>query len=287
RSSGWLYGYGASGEGENPAWPNHGTTFHTGTEGAADFGFGDGGFVTELEDDSDYEAFYFKKSFAAPSSIYAHDVLRLYLRVDDGAVVHLNAGHAPEHQFVHYVNLPTGAQRAARPLRRVGNATWQAIDIPAAKLIPGSSENVLAVRVHQYERPIRADHSCVGVCGGPAPGGCSCDPGCEAAGTCCADDQVACVNDAVPDALASLPAPVHDPFLFRLLVHVDESGQARLLKEVIQMTRPGRVVRTPQPDGLDRVEVIEPLEYVLLTDPQRIPDFEPVTFVDGRPVGRR
>lgn len=68
------------------------------------------------------------------------------------------------------------------------------------------------------------------------------------------------------DASASLPMNV--------ILHVDESGTTRLLKEVILMFDP-----SGDPDN--------PGTFVLVTDDARIHAFEGVAFQDGQSVGRR
>lgn len=74
-------------------------------------------------------------------------------------------------------------------------------------------------------------------------------------------------------------------FPMRLIVHVDASGQARLLKQVIQMWQNG----TTRPDPDDPEVQIEdtPGRYVLLTDETLIPEFSGAALRDGEPVGKR
>ncbi len=89
------------------------------------------------------------------------------------------------------------------------------------------------------------------------------------------------------DQVSSLPAatvgstgpPPLEPttsstFDLRLLVHVDDGGQARLLRDVIQMWEDGATAGDPG-------------RFVLLTDPSRIGDFEGSSVADGEQVGRR
>lgn len=71
----------------------------------------------------------------------------------------------------------------------------------------------------------------------------------------------------------SVPLPVARPFSHRILVHVDAFGQARLLKEVIQMRR-GEGSANPG-------------EPVLLTNDLAIPFFAPIALRDSEFVGRR
>lgn len=77
--------------------------------------------------------------------------------------------------------------------------------------------------------------------------------------------------------------PTRSSFDLRLLVHVDASGQARLLKEVIQMWQNG----TTTNDSHGRAVTDRPGRYVLLTDDSRIPQYQGASLRDGVPVGRR
>jgi len=74
-------------------------------------------------------------------------------------------------------------------------------------------------------------------------------------------------------------------FALRLLVHVDSSGQARLLKEVIQMWQEGTTEPDPDNPGFEREAT--PGRYVLLTDDTLIPDFSGASVRDGQDVGVR
>jgi hypothetical protein len=77
--------------------------------------------------------------------------------------------------------------------------------------------------------------------------------------------------------------PTRSSFDLRLLVHVDAGGQARLLKEVIQMWQNG----TTTNDNLGRAVTDRPGRYVLLTDDSLIPQYRGASLRDGVPVGRR
>lgn len=81
------------------------------------------------------------------------------------------------------------------------------------------------------------------------------------------------------------PTPVRDPFRQRVIIHVDSAGQARLLKDVIQMWEDG----TTAPSGIDPdlKEVEEPGRYVLLTDKDLIALYTGAVNRGGRPVGLR
>jgi hypothetical protein len=71
----------------------------------------------------------------------------------------------------------------------------------------------------------------------------------------------------------------------RLLIHVDSTGQARLLKQVIQMWQNGTTV--PDPDDPDVLLEATPGRFVLLTDDALIPTFSGAALRDGVPVGKR
>lgn len=74
-------------------------------------------------------------------------------------------------------------------------------------------------------------------------------------------------------------------FTQRFLVHVNAQGQARLLKDVIQMWEEG----TMRPSSIDPSyqEVDQPGRYVLLTNKQLISLYSGVAGRDGVPVGLR
>jgi len=82
-----------------------------------------------------------------------------------------------------------------------------------------------------------------------------------------------------------LPTPTASEFQFRLVVHVDAAGTARLLQQVVQMWRPGTYAPDPDDPSLEVVD--QPGEYVLITDEALLASFEGATLRDGVPVGRR
>jgi hypothetical protein len=91
------------------------------------------------------------------------------------------------------------------------------------------------------------------------------------------------VNEPANGAAPNAPVPTVSEFQFRLLIHVDSSGQARLLQKVIQMWKDGTFATDT--NGLQIVD--EPGRFVLVTDDQFIPNFTGATLRDGEPVGRR
>lgn len=81
----------------------------------------------------------------------------------------------------------------------------------------------------------------------------------------------------------STPTPTRSEMNLRLILHVDGTGQTRLLKEVIQMWRDGTF--TNDANGNQVLE--KPGSYVLLTDDTKISQFQGATVRDGVTVGRR
>jgi hypothetical protein len=91
----------------------------------------------------------------------------------------------------------------------------------------------------------------------------------------------------VNEANSSQPmkvTPTRSAFDLRLLVHVDTNGQARLLKDVIQMWQNGTTTNDPV---TGHAVTDKPGRYVLLTDDSLIPQYQGASLRDGVPVGRR
>jgi hypothetical protein len=94
-------------------------------------------------------------------------------------------------------------------------------------------------------------------------------------------NQPASANPAMPTNTAS-------PFQFRLIIHVDSSGQARLMQRILQMWQPGTY--KPDPNNPANQIVDQPGQFVLVTDENLIPTIPGLTGAalrDGQPVGRR
>ena len=81
------------------------------------------------------------------------------------------------------------------------------------------------------------------------------------------------------------PMPTASPFQLRVLIHVDNAGQARLLQKVLQMWKNGTT--RPDPDNPAVQITDQPGRYVLVTDDALIPNFSGATLRDGRAVARR
>jgi hypothetical protein len=85
------------------------------------------------------------------------------------------------------------------------------------------------------------------------------------------------------------PTTVAAPATFRVIVHVDSSGQARLLQQVLQMWKPGAWIPNPD-DSTSATFILDPNNSgrtVLLTDDSLIPQFGGVALRDTKLVGRR
>ena len=93
------------------------------------------------------------------------------------------------------------------------------------------------------------------------------------------------VNQPAHPTQPSVPVKTATAFQFRLIVHVDASGQPRLLQKVLQMWKEGTTI--PDPGDPQREIVDVPGRYVLLTDEALINSFTGATLRDGDPVGRR
>jgi hypothetical protein len=91
------------------------------------------------------------------------------------------------------------------------------------------------------------------------------------------------VNQPANPGAATAPVPTASEFQFRILVHVDNSGQARLLQKVTQMWKDGTL--STDSNGLQVVS--EPGRYVLVSDDRHLPRFSGATLRDGEAVGRR
>jgi hypothetical protein len=83
----------------------------------------------------------------------------------------------------------------------------------------------------------------------------------------------------------NVPTATDSQTQFRLLVHVNDQGQPRLLQKVIQMWKNGTV--KPDPADPDKFIVDQPGHYVLLTDESLTPNYTGAALSDGQPVGKR
>jgi len=81
------------------------------------------------------------------------------------------------------------------------------------------------------------------------------------------------------------PEETGKAFPLRVLIHVDSTGTARLLSEVIEMWKEGTMVPDPENPGFLITET--PGRPILLTNEDLIPNFTGVAMRDGIPVGIR
>ncbi|MCL7487163.1 MAG: hypothetical protein M8357_03170 [Desulfobulbaceae bacterium] len=79
--------------------------------------------------------------------------------------------------------------------------------------------------------------------------------------------------------------PTGSEFKFRLIIHVDAGGQARLLNQVIQMWQEG--TWKSDPNDFSKLIVDQPGHFVLLADDALIGSYSGASLRDGQPVGRR
>ena len=91
------------------------------------------------------------------------------------------------------------------------------------------------------------------------------------------------VNQPANVSGPGVPRPTASEFQFRLLVHVDDSGQSRLLQKVVQMWQDGTFALDT--NGVKVVD--QPGRFVLVTDDHLLGAFGGATLRDGEPVGRR
>src|SRR5262245_7320525 len=103
-------------------------------------------------------------------------------------------------------------------------------------------------------------------------------PGDRVVGVWMGTASITKVNEPNSDTNPTTPQPTRSPFTLRLLLHVTDQGEPRLLKEVLQMWQ-----ESTRTNGV----VDKPGRYVLLTDGSRIPNFSGAALRGGRSVGRR
>ena len=94
------------------------------------------------------------------------------------------------------------------------------------------------------------------------------------------------VNGVSESQVGSLePVPTGSTLNFRALIHVDSVGQAKLLKDVIQLYEEGSLA--PDPDNPSLLVEDVPGRYVLITNESLIPNYTGANLRDGTPVGVR
>lgn len=95
------------------------------------------------------------------------------------------------------------------------------------------------------------------------------------------------VSHAAADRQAdrAIPVPAGSEFQFRLIVHVDASGQPRLLQHVTLMHKDG--TRKPDPTDPSKTVVDQPGRQVLIADDDLLTSFTGIALRDGEPVGKR
>jgi hypothetical protein len=87
------------------------------------------------------------------------------------------------------------------------------------------------------------------------------------------------VSEAANPTNVSTPTPAAGEFTFRIIVHVDDTGAAKLLQSV--------AIMQVQPVTDSGGTLITPARYVLITDEELIPQYTGVSMRDGAVAGRR
>jgi hypothetical protein len=93
------------------------------------------------------------------------------------------------------------------------------------------------------------------------------------------------VSEAANPEDSVTPKPASSEFQFRVIVHMDDTGQANLLQRVLVMQLSASFIPDPDNPGLTILD--EPARSVLITDETLIPSFPGVAEIDGRMIARR
>jgi len=94
---------------------------------------------------------------------------------------------------------------------------------------------------------------------------------------------VSSVSEVNNSTNASAPTPTGSDFTLRLLLHVDNNGVTRLLREVIQLWQNGTTTNNPDGQAVTAARG----RYLLVTDERLIPGLGGSVLRDGQMVGRR
>ena len=93
------------------------------------------------------------------------------------------------------------------------------------------------------------------------------------------------VNQPSASSAPAIPQPTASTFQFRILVHLDAQGQARLLQKVMQRWADGTTEGASDVPGAQRV--VTPGRAVLLTDETLAKGYKGASLRDGESTGRR
>ncbi|MCA9410860.1 MAG: hypothetical protein KC944_06600 [Candidatus Omnitrophica bacterium] len=84
------------------------------------------------------------------------------------------------------------------------------------------------------------------------------------------------------------PRPTERDYQFRIIVHVDANGQARLLQQVFLMFTEGTLIDDPNDPSIPPSKIVdEPGQYRLITDEALLDQVSGSILRDGKTVGRR
>ena len=109
------------------------------------------------------------------------------------------------------------------------------------------------------------------------------ETGASMAGLWLGEVEVSAVSES--QRAGVIPEPAPQSFSQRFMIHVDLSGQSRLVKDVIQMWEEGTLAPSAQDPSFN--EVVEGGRYVLLTDPGLINLYSGAINRSGTSVGQR
>lgn len=173
---------------------------------------------------------YFCRNFSKPTeSKYTH--LRLLLLRDDGAVVYINGEEILRSNMPPEPDPIDHDTAPVAPVGAVNEGRYQVVDVDLGDFFDNGGQLINGDNVVAVE----------------------------------VHQHPAELNGSGAPQLTRTPAT----FDLRLMLHVDDSGAVKLLKEVIQMY---------DSDAKD---------YVLLTNHEKVTDYDGVAVRDGEPVGRR
>jgi len=170
---------------------------------------------------------------------------------------------------------------------------WSPLDGPLTFTLPANSEQVLPLAVRRadmtppktgesvYESILLVSDGSGTLYRVPVTAMRSNTPGGLWAGTVVLTAVSEAANPEHPDD----PTRAGSEFSFRIIVHVDEDGQARLLQHVTLMQVQATYV--PDPDDPNVQIEATPARYVLITRDDLLAQYSGVSLRDGKVVGRR
>ena len=172
-------------------------------------------------------------------------------------------------------------------------ASWEALDGPLSLTMDAKSEQDVRLAVRRSAMPAPASSDTVfqsellvsdsqgGLYRMPVYAAKALSP----AGLWVGSVAAKAVSEAANPEDSVTPKEVPSEFHFRIVVHVDATGKANLLQEVLLMQL--QATYKTDPDDSTHQIVDQPMRYVLLTNDALIPEFQGSALRDGELVGRR